>query len=395
MTEVIQISERKKKLIEQALISVRTRLAERMSHLVKEVPRSDLQLIGLPYREKKQAIQNMIEKIEWGAEKSSRNFFDTGGDIIKSALIEYSKSLETLNEKIPIPEIKERQKEISELISHESLTTKRDDYFLSLLYQSKQKKQAEIEKPLVFICHHHADKELAGTIKQYLNQLEIEAFLAHENIKDEVDWNPEILLNLEKASHFFIIVTNNFFQSAYGNQEVGYAFKSNKETGAPTIHSFCFQERIPPGMLYTKQSKTIDEKNFHERIKEKLSQALAINTEKLKPIPMPPLVEPKDDTPTHVESLKTLTELLFNQAHANSLALNKVAGYDQLFTYDDESFRKLEEPLRPWLKQKGLLKTFEQAKQQLHLQNQLIQKNKYTMANIRALEEQLIPLKNA
>ncbi len=78
-------------------------------------------------------------------------------------------------------------------------------------------------KSLIFISYNVIDKVIAGEIFDFLNTF-FEVFLAHEKIKSGVDWQEEIILNLQKADIFMPIITKSFKQSDWTDQECGIAY---------------------------------------------------------------------------------------------------------------------------------------------------------------------------
>ncbi len=87
---------------------------------------------------------------------------------------------------------------------------------------------SEKESILVFLSYSSKDKDLAGKIKLRLETFGIEAFLAHEDIKPTQKWKDVILDHLERCDVFIPIVSKNFKQSNWTDQETGYALGTGK-----------------------------------------------------------------------------------------------------------------------------------------------------------------------
>lgn len=86
------------------------------------------------------------------------------------------------------------------------------------------KKNIFIGKTLrIFISYSHKDKKIAGAIKEAFNYYGMEAFLAHEDIKVGQEWIDVILTNLKQFDVFVAVLSKNFFESEWTNQEVGFA----------------------------------------------------------------------------------------------------------------------------------------------------------------------------
>ncbi len=80
------------------------------------------------------------------------------------------------------------------------------------------------EKTLrVFISYSNKDNEVARLIKREFDNYEIRAFLAHEDIEVGQEWRGIILENLKKSNIFVAILSENFINSEWTNQEVGFA----------------------------------------------------------------------------------------------------------------------------------------------------------------------------
>ena len=75
----------------------------------------------------------------------------------------------------------------------------------------------------IFISYSHRDKRIAGAIKNVFNHYGIEAFLAHEDIQVGKEWRDTILSNLKQFDVFVAILSKNFLESEWTNQEVGFA----------------------------------------------------------------------------------------------------------------------------------------------------------------------------
>lgn len=82
----------------------------------------------------------------------------------------------------------------------------------------------------VFVSYSKKDKKLAGEVKYYLEKYGLRVFLAHEDIKPPAEWEKEIIHNLKGCDIFLPIITNNFKQSDWTDQETGIAFALDKFT---------------------------------------------------------------------------------------------------------------------------------------------------------------------
>lgn len=80
----------------------------------------------------------------------------------------------------------------------------------------------------VFISYNHDDKVIAGRLRSFLENCNLEVFLAHEDISPSLEWQNVILQNLESIDIFIPLLSNNFIQSKWTDQETGFALAKNK-----------------------------------------------------------------------------------------------------------------------------------------------------------------------
>jgi len=76
----------------------------------------------------------------------------------------------------------------------------------------------------VFISYSHENREIAGMIKEAFTILGIDSFLAHEDIPGGEEWEKEIKEELKNCDIFVPILTNEFKESEWTDQETGAAF---------------------------------------------------------------------------------------------------------------------------------------------------------------------------
>jgi hypothetical protein len=73
----------------------------------------------------------------------------------------------------------------------------------------------------LFISHVHAHKVAVGTLKWHLRVLGISGFVAHEDIAPSLEWQAEIDLALRTAQATVALLTPDFHDSLWTDQEVG------------------------------------------------------------------------------------------------------------------------------------------------------------------------------
>lgn len=74
----------------------------------------------------------------------------------------------------------------------------------------------------LFISHRHSDSELAYTIKKELAKYGIDGFVAHVDITPSKEWQEEIVKALDTCDAITPLLTENFRDSKWTDQEVGY-----------------------------------------------------------------------------------------------------------------------------------------------------------------------------
>jgi hypothetical protein len=85
------------------------------------------------------------------------------------------------------------------------------------------------EEPIrVFLSYSSKDKEFAGQLKAKLETRGFEAFLAHEDIKPTQEWEAEIFKNLKACDAFIPLLSENFAESDWCDQETGFAVSDGK-----------------------------------------------------------------------------------------------------------------------------------------------------------------------
>jgi len=95
-------------------------------------------------------------------------------------------------------------------------------------------------EPLVFISHTWKNKALAAEISATFGELGIKGFVAHEDIEPTKDWAAEIERNLHACATLVAVLTEDFPESAFCNQEIGYAL------GRGRLVVAVMQDRKPP-----------------------------------------------------------------------------------------------------------------------------------------------------
>jgi hypothetical protein len=77
--------------------------------------------------------------------------------------------------------------------------------------------------PLAFLSHSHLDQPIANEIASILGTFGFSGFLAHRDLESGTEWREEILQKLREASLLIAVVSPNFAESEWADQEVGFA----------------------------------------------------------------------------------------------------------------------------------------------------------------------------
>ncbi len=75
----------------------------------------------------------------------------------------------------------------------------------------------------VFISYSNEDRKIAAMAKDAFSMIGVNSFMAHEDIQPTKQWKIEIISELKKCNLFAPIITENFKQSDWANQESGAA----------------------------------------------------------------------------------------------------------------------------------------------------------------------------
>jgi hypothetical protein len=95
----------------------------------------------------------------------------------------------------------------------------------------------------LFISHTSAHKHLAHRLRAVLTDYKVAAFVAHHDIEPSREWEAEIELALRTMDAMSAIVTPDFPENPWCDQEVGFAIRRGK-----LVVPLC-QDAIPHGFL--------------------------------------------------------------------------------------------------------------------------------------------------
>lgn len=101
----------------------------------------------------------------------------------------------------------------------------------------------------LFISHRDKYKSQANELAEMLSNYGVSCFVAHDSIEPMDQWQQTILKGLETMELMLTFVTDDFHESYWTNQEIGYALARN----IPVI-SFKVENKDPVGFIAEKQA---------------------------------------------------------------------------------------------------------------------------------------------
>jgi len=113
-----------------------------------------------------------------------------------------------------------------------------------------------------FISYSTDDDRIASIVKHELEKFGIEAFLAHEDVKPTYEWQKAILSRLIDSDIFVPILTDNFYNSPWTDQETGVAIGRGK-----IIAPIMIGVESPQGFLGAWQGRIVKQGNYSQAIK--------------------------------------------------------------------------------------------------------------------------------
>ena len=113
-----------------------------------------------------------------------------------------------------------------------------------------------------FISYSTINKQIAGQIKEILDDYNIGSFLAHEDIGVSEKWKDCIVEELKSCHVFVPLLSKEFIQSEWAPQEIGFAFSRSSILIIP----LSVDDTVPFGFISHIQGKQI----VHEHIQPEL-----------------------------------------------------------------------------------------------------------------------------
>jgi len=161
----------------------------------------------------------------------------------------------------------------------------------------------------LFLSHSSTDKEFGAELKENLERVRIDVFIAHETVEPELPWQQEIKLGLATCHALMFIATDASNQSWWCQQEIGWAF------GRGILVTSYMLEKEPVGFANSLQGWKVP-KHDPLKIREKLLTKFA-KEDRTEPAMREPLVQliqasstakQIDYTLDYVDLLKSLSQ---------------------------------------------------------------------------------------
>ena len=104
-----------------------------------------------------------------------------------------------------------------------------------------------------FVSYSHVDRKFGQQAKDVLDEVGIDAFLAHEDLETSEEWRDRILSELRRCDLFVPLLSKNFLESKWAPQEAGFIASRPEVAIAP----LSIDGTIPFGFLSHVQSSPI------------------------------------------------------------------------------------------------------------------------------------------
>lgn len=122
----------------------------------------------------------------------------------------------------------------------------------------------------IFVSYSSKDKETAGRVADVIKQTGGRPFLAHETIEVSTEWRAELLKYLRTCSAIFCLITKNFLDSEWTQQEAGFAIARNVK-----VVPLLFNGLKPPGFIEAFQGIHVRDDNLERIVKERMESIKA------------------------------------------------------------------------------------------------------------------------
>jgi hypothetical protein len=132
--------------------------------------------------------------------------------------------------------------------------------YLTHEHSEANTKDDEVDEVRIFLSYSSKNKKGAGQVKKWLTEFGFNVFLAHDDIRPSLEWQKVIISNLKESHVFIPLITLEFNESKWTEQESGMAFITNK-----LIIPVSVGEGLnPQGFLSIYQASKLDPKKLEK-----------------------------------------------------------------------------------------------------------------------------------
>jgi len=112
-----------------------------------------------------------------------------------------------------------------------------------------------------FLSHSDKDKKIAAELKEKLAKYKIDVFLAHIDLDSGTEWESRLFSEIQNCNIFLILLTKNYHDSNYTDQETGIALNIPKP-----ILPICVDDTRPYGFMSRFQAEICNTEFTQENI---------------------------------------------------------------------------------------------------------------------------------
>jgi nucleoside 2-deoxyribosyltransferase len=204
----------------------------------------------------------------------------------------------------------------------------------------------EEEKVRVFVSHRDKHKKEVREMCDRLSLRGFSCFVAHESILPMTTWKNEIMKALQTMDACICYITNDFYESEWTNQEVGYAISK----GVP-IFLYSADKTDPKGFLLDIQAVKSGEKSLVDCLQQRFPDIPFIKKRSLELFE-----DAKDGSYNHA---KEMFMHLLNLSFTNKDIDFIVSSFLAKATYSNQLKAVLSDPIKIEHKSHPKLKNFE------------------------------------
>lgn len=117
----------------------------------------------------------------------------------------------------------------------------------------------------IFLSHRAQHRACVSKVARRLCELGHKTFVAHDDIEVTKEWRDEILRALDTMTHFVGLVTDDFHEGGWTDQEIGYAFARRKDVKKIFLR---LSDVVPRGLANFEQAGASDWHKAASRIDE-------------------------------------------------------------------------------------------------------------------------------